>query len=92
MIRDKEKAKYDGYLHSTKESGYGVPDLAKLAEAYELRYANSVDGIADVTQPILVDLSIDSDISLRPYLPIGNKTQDMMPMLDEELYKRLNAL
>ena len=92
MIRDKEKAKYDGYLHATKESGYAVPDLAKLAEAYGLLYANSIEGIAELTQPMLVDLSIDSDISLRPYLPIGNKTQDMMPMLEEELYNRLNAI
>lgn len=92
MIRDKEKAKYDGYLHATKESGYAVPDLAKLAEAYGLRYANSTEGIAELTHPILLDLSIDSDISLRPYLPIGNKTQDMMPMLEEDLYNLLNAL
>ena len=92
MIRDKEKAKYEGFLHSTKESGYAVPNLAKLAEAYGLRYANSIDGITELTQPKLVDLSIDSDISLRPYLPIGSKTQDMMPMLGDDLYNRLNAL
>lgn len=92
MIRDKEKAKYDGYLHATKESGYAVPDLAKLSEAYGLRYANSTEGIAELTHPMLLNLSIDSDISLRPYLPIGNKTQDMMPMLEEELYNRLNEL
>ena len=92
MIRDKEKAKYDGYLHSTKESGYDVPDLAKLAEAYKLNYTDSIECILDKQLPILVNLSIDSDISLRPYLPIGNKTQDMMPMLEEELYNRLNTL
>lgn len=92
MIRDKEKAKYESFLHSTKESGYGVPDLKKLAEVSGLCYANSIEGIADIQQPALIDLSIDSDISLRPYLPIGNQTQDMMPMLDEKLYNRLNTL
>lgn len=92
MIRDKEKAKYESYLHATKESGYAVPDLAKLAEAYGLRYAISIESTKELTLPMLMDLMIDSDISLRPYLPIGNMPQNMMPMLEEELHNRLEVL
>ena len=92
MIRDKEK-KYESYLHSTKESGFATPDLAKLAEAYGLNYSNNLADVAvQYEQPVLVEMNVDSEISLRPYLPIGNKTQEMMPMLDESLYNKLNNL
>ena len=93
MIRDKEKAKYEHYLHATKESGFAAPDLAKLAEAYGLNYSNNVvDAAVLFDKPVLVEMNVDSEISLRPYLPIGNKTQDMMPMLEESLYNKLNML
>ena len=93
MIRDKEKAKYESYLHATKESGFAAPNLAKLAEAYGLKYSNNVADAAKLfDQLVLVEMNIDSEISLRPYLPIGNKTQEMMPMFEESLYNKLNSL
>ncbi len=93
MIRDKEKAKYENYLHATKDSGFAAPDLAKLAEAYGVKYSNNLSDTAfSFDKPVLVDMNVDSDISLRPYLPIGNKTQEMMPILEESLYNRLNTL
>ena len=93
MIRDKEKAKYESYLHATKESGFAAPDLAKLAEAYVLKYSNNIeDAAVQFEQPVLVEMNVDSEISLRPYLPIGNKTQEMMPMFEESLYNKLNSL
>lgn len=93
MIRDKEKAKYEQYLHATKESGFAAPDLAKLAEAYGLKYSNNIaDTAVQFEQPVLVEMNVNSEISLRPYLPIGNKTQEMIPMLEESLYNKLNSL
>lgn len=93
MIRDKEKAKYENYLHSTKESGFAAPDLAKLAEAYGMNYScNLADAEEQLKLPMLVEMNVDSEISLHPYLPIGNKTQEMMPMLEDSLYNKLNTL
>ena len=96
MIRDKEKVKYDNFLHSTKESGYCVPNLTKIADAYGICCSTSIeeaaDSVVEMKEPILIDMAIDSDITLRPYLPIGNQSQEMMPMLEERLYNRLNSL
>lgn len=96
MIRDKEKNKSEGYLHSTKESGYGMPDLFKLAAAYGLRCVNSLVEVTDIffssKVPMLVDLSIETDFVLHPYLPIGNNAQEMMPMLEKRLFEQLNIL
>lgn len=93
MIRDKEKAKYEHYLHATKESGFAAPNIAKLADAYGLKYSNNIaDAAEPYEQPVLLEMNVESEISLRPYLPIGNKTQDMMPMLEETLYNKLNTL
>lgn len=93
MIRDKEKAKYESYLHATEESGFFAPDLAKLAEAYGLKYSNKItDTALQLELPILVEMKVDSEISLHPYLPKENLTQEMMPMLEESLYNKLNSL
>lgn len=93
MIRDKEKVKYESYLHATKESGFAIPNFAELAAAYGLNYSCSItDAAKQFMQPVLVEVNVDPEISLCPYLPIGNKTQEMMPLLDESLYNKLNAL
>ena len=96
MIRDKEKVKYGNFLHSTGESGYRVPNLTKIAEAYGICCSTSIeeaaDSVVEMKEPILIDMEIDPDITLRPYLPIGNQPQEMMPMLEERLYNRLNSL
>ena len=34
MIRDKEKKSFGTYLHSTLDSGYSIPELSKIADAY----------------------------------------------------------
>ena len=100
MIRDKEKKSYGAYLHSTLDSGYSMPVLSKIAEAYGLSYYDSTNlssiefkKIAfGITGPILLNLRIDPDLGLEPYLPIGRATQDMEPRLEQSLYNYLNNL
>jgi acetolactate synthase-1/2/3 large subunit len=100
MIRDKEKKSYGTYLHSTLDSGYSMPDLLKIAEAYGILYYDSfklnnedLKNIAhSISEPIILNLRIDPELGLAPYLPIGRATQDMEPELDGQLYNYLDKL
>ena len=100
MIRDKEKKSFGTYLHSTLDSGYSMPDLSKIADAYGISYCDSykmtTDEIKDVATnisgPIILNLRIDPELGLAPYLPIGRATQDMEPRLDQSIYDYINNL
>lgn len=100
MIRDKEKKSYGVYLHSTLDSGYGMPDISKIAAAYGISYydmtTGSVDSIAQIesgiSAPIILNLRIDPELGLSPFLPIGRPTQDMEPKLEESLFEYINNL
>jgi thiamine pyrophosphate-dependent acetolactate synthase large subunit-like protein len=98
MIRDKEQKTYGVCLHSTWDSGYGMPDLAKLASAYGIAYYDSNDGfdlgsiVSTISEPAIINLHIDEHLPLTPFLPIGRKTQDMEPKLEESRYNYLNNL
>ncbi len=100
MIRDKEKKSYGTYLHSTLDSGYSMPDLSRIAEAYGISYYDSVKlnndelkSIAqNISEPIILNLRIDPELGLAPYLPIGRATQDMEPKLDQKLYDYIDKL
>ena len=100
MIRDKEKKSYGAYLHSTLESGYGIPDISRIAAAYDISYYNMTTSstgsigkiVSAMSQPIILNLRIDPELGLSPYLPIGRQTQDMEPKLEESLYNDINKL
>lgn len=100
MIRDKEKKRYGEYLHSTLDSGYGMPDISIIAEAYGLAYYDTApintndiaQIVSNISSPTILNLRIDPQLGLYPFLPIGRPTQDMEPRLEESLYKYLNNL
>lgn len=99
MIRDKEVAAYQGHVvHSTFDSGYGMPNLQKLAETYGVSYLEVRSGeevIKDTigySNPLLVNLTIDEGLKLSPKLPLGRAPHDMVPELETSRYQTLNEL
>lgn len=96
MIRDREKAAYEGrFLHTTPESGYAPPPLQALAQAYGLPYYRMEPGQAAPALgdgPCLVELMTEADKPLLPMLPRGAACQDMRPPLPPELYQELDSL
>lgn len=99
MIREREEKQFSHLVHTTPESGYSVPDLRAMAEAYRLGYRCIEDPAAQVQgdillpeAPCLIEVRADGDETLRPNLPQGRPCQDLAPALPEELYRRLEML
>ena len=96
MIKDREKQKYKGELiHTNCDTGYGLPDLKRLADAYGIAYAeyDEVAAIMDnVSEPMIVNVPISEEIGLEPNLPFGNVCQNLYPALEDELYKQLESM
>lgn len=95
MIKDREMmAGYNYSLHTTMDSGYGVPDFAMLAKAYGVEYeiASKHGTLAKICRPIIIELPISNEHSLAPSLPRGRDLQDMEPRIENDLYNRLNNL
>lgn len=99
MIREREEKQFPHFVHTTLESGYGVPDLRAVANAYHLQYQCTEDtavlskqDISFGNEPCLIELRTDGTALLRPNLPQGKPCQDMAPALPEELYQCLNEL
>jgi acetolactate synthase I/II/III large subunit len=101
MIRSREKRRGDPhFLLATIESGYSVPDFSAIARAYQIDYLrvfeDDVNRIPEIISglmlPCIMDMHIDESIDVTPYLPIGNPCQDPEPLLDRDLFKRLNKL
>ena len=81
MIKDRETLLYKGeFLHTTIDSGYGVPDFDMVAKGYGV----------DSSRFVVID--VDENIGLSPQLPKGNPIQQMSPLLDESIYNELNEL
>ena len=49
-------------------------------------------GVAFENLPALVEVRVDEQTPLAPYLPVGRPCQDLLPELPRELYQRLDAL
>ncbi len=95
MIKDRESVVYNYYVHTTSESGYQLPELKDIAKAYGINYSyqfNELKRLFTGKAPLLVEVIIDSSISLTPSLPKGRKCQDMSPKLSEEIYDYLNKI
>lgn len=88
MIKDREMAYFNQPLHTTKESGYGSPDFKVIAEVYGIKASNLVNS----EEPVLIEIPIDSNVSLSPVLPRGKRCQDMMPELTAEKQNYLENL
>lgn len=95
MIKDREAIAGYGYsLHTTKNSGYGIPCFSKIAEGYGLKYVmmNENFSLDEISSPILVELQIPESQTLTPSLPRGRDMQDLEPRIDEQIYNTLNVL
>ncbi len=88
----------DRYAQTTAESGYSVPDFQKIAEAYGIKAATipTYHGLKDYqtwftdNEPCLINMSLDPDTLLIP--KIKWETGKIMPLLDEELNKKVLSL
>ncbi|MCI8638462.1 MAG: thiamine pyrophosphate-binding protein [Coprococcus sp.] len=94
MIRDKELQRYKNkVIHTTKEGGYSVPNLQKLAETYRLKYEIWGDCEEFLSySPVLLELRVQDEIPLRPLLPIGRVCQNMSPDLPANIFAELDAI
>lgn len=96
MIRSREKVRYaEKYVHTTLQTGYGLPKIEAIARAYEIpyvKYEEYKESDVDRTSPLIVEIEIDEEIDLYPNLPRGNECQNMSPLLPVELYDKLNSL
>ena len=87
MIKDRELAVYDKCLHTTVDSGYGMPDIKSLVEAYGIQY-----GVISGNTSSLVEIIVDENIGLAPSLPRGKKCHELQPALSEDKFDYLNKL
>ena len=88
----------DRYAQTTAESGYSVPDFQKIAEAYGIKAVTipsyhelkkHKDWLED-NEPCLINMSLDPETLLIP--KIKWETGKIMPLLDEELNKKVLSL
>lgn len=88
----------DRYAQTTVESGYSVPDFQKIAEAYGIKAVTipsyhelkkHKDWLED-NEPCLINMSLDPETLLIP--KIKWETGKIMPLLDEELNKKVLSL
>jgi acetolactate synthase-1/2/3 large subunit len=89
----------DSYLANRYEAsgrGYGVPNLAKIAEAYDLGYA-SIDKVEDIRAELftkkgarLIHLRLHPDTRIEPKLEMGRPIQDQYPYLSDSEFEALN--
>lgn len=98
MIREREVKQFSHLVHTTPESGYGIPNLQAVANAYGLNYlcikdpAMAQRDSIPTDAPCLIELRADGTEILRPNLPMGKPCQDLAPALPEELYQRMENL
>ena len=93
MIKDREKAYYPYSLHTTEDSGYGVPDFKAIAEAYGIDYMlYTASSINIKNKPLMIEIKVDSSLGLSPVLPRGKRCQDMEPALPNEKHTYLDNL
>lgn len=93
MIKSREKKRFGRYVHTTAGSGYTTANFTKLSDAYGIScFVYSPDIFKCITRPMLVEIEVDEEVDLEPYLPMANLCQKLVPEIDEELYEMLNAL
>ncbi len=97
MIKSRQKIKYkDKFVHATLNSGYGLPCIEKISNAYGLNYIKyCVDFLKcgfEIKEPTVLEVVFSEEIDLDPNLPFGNECQNLTPLLDAKLYNELNKL
>lgn len=101
MIRDGEKRRFGNkYLHTTLNSGYGVPNIASVANAYDIKYfffhyadVNRRGNIfSEIRGPSLIEIEIEDDNDVLPILKRGEPIQKLFPYIDEDMYEELDRM
>ena len=100
MIRNWERQKYGYDLHTSPESGYGIPDFEKIAQAYDIEYIEYIGRESVMhaleccknNRPVLLNVFIDPSDEVVPSLRRGAVCYNMTPELPSELYESLVEL
>lgn len=93
MIRSREKTRYESFVHTTADSGYGTPDFRQLAKAYGIEYRPfTPEAFTRIDRPALIEVQFDEDLDLEPNLPKGSRCQDLAPELDKKTFEGLDRL
>lgn len=86
------------YAQTTERSGYSVPDLRKIAEAYDMEYyyyddPQQVDSaFMRNSVPAIVEIGICHNTYVMPKLRFGQPNQDQEPLIDRRLYEYIMSL
>ena len=95
MIKDREADHYDYFLHTTNKSGFSSPEYKGISAVYGIDYILKSDyniPTLEINRPIMLEIKVDEDVCLMPFVPKGEKCQDMYPKLDRTIYSYLNNL
>lgn len=86
------------YTQTIEGSGYSVPNLKKLARAFNMKYVlvgknyNSLKEVFCDNKPTIIEVDISEPTYVFPKLRFGKPNQDQEPLLDRDMYKELMAL
>jgi len=101
MIRDQQERQFASrFISTTMDSGYNIPNLEKIAFAYGIKYfhfdynikQDTIKNILFLFEPIIIELTIKSNISIIPYLPKGFPMQKFVPEIDNDIFNKLEYL
>ncbi|MEE5993487.1 MAG: thiamine pyrophosphate-binding protein [Oscillospiraceae bacterium] len=99
MIRHFQQMYFEErYMQTTPESGYTVPPLDKISNAYDLEYhcihstEELHEGLFHAERPTLIEIRLDEPTFVFPKLRFGTPNQDQEPLIDRNLYMELMAL
>ena len=95
MIKDREADHYDYFLHTTNKSGFSSPEYKGISAVYGIDYIFKSDyniPTLEIKRPIMLEIKVDEDVCLTPFIPKGEKCQDMYPTLERPIYNYLNNL
>jgi acetolactate synthase-1/2/3 large subunit len=100
MVREFQDLYFNKNYQSTV-TGYGCPDLKKIAHAYNFEYvrvsgvekeSTQLKKIISSNAPVLVEVVLDMDTPLQPKVVYGHTLDDQAPYLDEKQKGVLESL
>lgn len=100
MMRSSEQRMgYPYFLQTTEESGFGMPKLKGVAQAYQIDFFNYSDlkqdqlcEVLSEEKPKILQVELDEKYGVSQILPKGNPCQKFVPELEEALYNELDAM
>ncbi len=94
MIADHENKLFGNELvHVNGENGYYVPNIEKIAKAYDIDYTTDGEVVTDRTKKqVVYEIILNKEDALIPNLPKGNACQDMEPLIPRDKFDYLNNI